>query len=109
MTLTKKTPDTSGLVKKADYDAKINEIKGKIPSITGLAATSALNFVKNEIPNVSDLVKKTDCDAKTSDIESKYFTTSDYNKSTNTILDAKIKEKKLVKIQIFLDLQIILI
>ena len=89
MTLTKKTPDTSGFVKKADYDAKINEIKGKIPSITGLAATSALNFVKNEIPNVSDLVTKNDFDAKMSDIESKYFTTCDYNKFTNNIMMQK--------------------
>ena len=31
-----------------------------------------------------------------SDIESKYFTTSDYNKFMNNILDAKIKNKKLV-------------
>ena len=36
--------------------------------------------------------KKTDYDAKISDIEAKYFTTSDYNKFTNKILDKKIKE-----------------
>ena len=29
-------------------------------------------------------------------MEGKYFTTSDYNKFTNEILDAKIKNKKLV-------------
>ena len=29
-----------------------------MPSITGLAITTALTAVKNEIPNVSDLVKK---------------------------------------------------
>ena len=40
--------DTSGLVKKTDYDARINNIKGEIPVITGLAATVALNAVKNE-------------------------------------------------------------
>ena len=38
-----------------------------------------------------------DYDAKISDIESKYFTTSDYNKFTNEIIDNKIKEKELVK------------
>ena len=62
--------DTSGLAKKIGYDNKINEIEGKIPSITGLATTGALNAVKNEIPNVSSLVKKTNYDAKILDIES---------------------------------------
>ena len=33
---------------------------------------------------------------KIKDIESKYFATSDYNKFTDKILDANIKEKKLV-------------
>ena len=42
------------------------------------------------------IVKKADYDAKISDIEKHYFTTSDYNKFTNDILDAKIKNKKLV-------------
>ena len=40
--------DTSRLVKKTDYDAWINKIKGEIPSITDLATTVALNAVKNE-------------------------------------------------------------
>ena len=40
----KKIPDTSGLV--------------KIPSISGLAATSALTAVEIKIPDVSNLVKK---------------------------------------------------
>ena len=50
--------DTSGFVKKTDYDFKINEIKAEIPSITGLATNTAFNDVKNRIPCVSDLVKK---------------------------------------------------
>ena len=41
----KKIRDTCGLVKKTDYNAKITEIEGKIPSITELATTSALNAV----------------------------------------------------------------
>ena len=49
---------TNGFVKKTDYDSKINEIKGEIPSITGLATTAALNDAKNKTPNLSDLVKK---------------------------------------------------
>ena len=47
----------------------------------------------NKIP---DVCKKTDYGAKISDTEGKYFTTSNYNKFTSNILDAKIKEKGLV-------------
>ena len=84
--------DTSGLVRKTDYDNKITDIEGKTLTITGLATTAILNAVKNEIPNVSDLVKKADYDAEIPDIDGKYFTTSDYIKFTNDILDAKIKK-----------------
>ena len=78
---------TNGFVKKTDYYSKINEIKGEIPSITGLATTAALNDAKNKTPNLSDLVKKKkDYDAKIKDIEDEYFTTSDYNKFTNKYL-----------------------
>ena len=49
MTLTKKVPNSSGL--------KIPEIEGKTPRITALAATAALNAIKNEILNVPNLVK----------------------------------------------------
>ena len=49
--------DTSEFVKKTNYDSKVNEIKGEIPRITGLATTTAL-YVKSKIPNVSDLVKQ---------------------------------------------------
>ena len=38
------------------------------------------------------------------DIASKYFTTSDYNKFTNSILDANIKEKNWLMNLIFLSL-----
>ena len=37
----KKIPDTSGLVKKLNYNAKITEIENEIPSIAGLSKTSA--------------------------------------------------------------------
>ena len=50
--------DTSAFVKQADYDCKINETKGQISNINGLATTATLNNVKNKIPNISDLVKK---------------------------------------------------
>ena len=65
------------LLKRTGYDSKINEIKGEMPSIIGLATIASLNDVKNKIPNVSDLVKKkkkkTDFYAKIKDIEDKYF------------------------------------
>ena len=48
----------SGLIKKIDYNSKISEIKGKIPSITGLAATAALTEAEYKIPDISNLVKK---------------------------------------------------
>ena len=57
MRQTKKIPDTSRLVKKTDYNAKITKIESTIPSITGLATNSALTGVENKIP-VSSLVKK---------------------------------------------------
>ena len=93
MTLTKKIPDASGLVKKTNYNVKNTEIEVKIPSITGLAATAALTAVENKIPDVSNLAKKTDYDAKISNIESKCFTTAQYNKFASQALDAKIKKR----------------
>ena len=51
---------------KTGYSAKITEIEGKIPSITGLATTAGVNAVGNKIPKV-------DYNAKISDIESKYL------------------------------------
>ena len=39
-------------------------MEGKIPSISGLAKTSALTDGVNEIPSVSNLVKKADYDTK---------------------------------------------
>ena len=58
-----------------------------------------ISEVENKIHDVSGLVKKTGYDAKILVIEKNYFTTFDYNKLTKNkkkILDAKIKQKKLV-------------
>ena len=44
----------------SSHDAKLNEVKGEIPSITNLATTATLTTVENKISNVSNLVKKTD-------------------------------------------------
>ena len=56
--LEKKTPDTSGPVKKTDCNTKITEIEDKIPSISGLATNAALTTVENKISNISTSVKK---------------------------------------------------
>ena len=53
----KKFPDTKDLVKKTGLNAKITEIEGKIPSITGLVTNSAITVVESKIPDVSSLVK----------------------------------------------------
>ena len=46
------------LLTKTDYNAKVTEIEGKIPSIAGLATTAAHNTVENLIFNVGDQIKK---------------------------------------------------
>ena len=67
-----KIPDTSRFVKKKTYcNAKISEIEGKIPCISGLATTSALTAVESKIPDLSSLVKKRDYNAKISEIGKK--------------------------------------
>ena len=56
----KKIPDVSNLVKKTDLNAKITEVEGKIPSISGLATNSALTAVQNKIPDIKSLASKTE-------------------------------------------------
>ena len=46
----KKIPDLSNLVKKTDFNPKIAEVENKIPSISGLATTSALTVVEKRYP-----------------------------------------------------------
>ena len=53
-----KIADASRLVKKRDYKAKITEIEGKIPSISGFATNVELIAVENKITKISSLVKK---------------------------------------------------
>ena len=66
-----KIPDTSGLVRKTDYNTKITEIEDKIPDISSLATKKALTTVDNKIPSISGLVKKTDYNTKIIDVENK--------------------------------------
>ena len=94
----KKILDASGLVIKTDYNAKITDIEGEIPSITSLATTAALNAVNDKMSNVCNLLKKKQIMMqKISYIESKYFTVSGYNKFMNNIINNKTKEMQLVK------------
>ena len=107
--------DTSGFASKTKYDAdqselgnkinfKITEIESKIPSISGLAASSALTAVQNEIPDISNLVKKTDYNTKISETETKltdhnhgkYITTSEFNRLAKEIFDASLACASLV-------------
>ena len=66
-----KIPDSSSFVKKTDYNTKITEIEGQIPDISGLATKTALATVENKIPSISGLGKKTDYNTKITDIENK--------------------------------------
>ena len=83
----------NNLIKKSDYNAKVSEIKGKIPSISGLVTNSALTAVENEIPSVINLVKKIDYSTKISELGKKltdhkhdnYITTPEFNSSLTAI------------------------
>ena len=82
-------PDTRGLVKKTDYNAKIAEIESNIPDISNLATKNALNTVENKIPNVSWLATKTTLTAvknKIPDI-SNFATKTALTNPSNTVPD----------------------
>ena len=72
--------------------------EGKIPSISGLATSSALTAVENKIPDVSSLVKKTDNNTKISEIENKvnnhnhgkYITTPELNTMAADFFKARL-------------------
>ena len=53
-----KIPDITNLATNAPLNAKINEVKGEIPNITNLVTTTTFTAVENKIPNVSNLFKK---------------------------------------------------
>ena len=57
--------DTSGLVKKTNYNINISEIEGKIPSVITLATSAALRTVEQRTP----LVEKRNYEAKLLDNE----------------------------------------
>ena len=53
-----KITDITNLATKTTLNAKINEVKAEIPNINNLATTIALTAVENEIPNVRIQSKK---------------------------------------------------
>ena len=85
-------------LKKTDFNAKVTEIEGKIPCISGLAANSALTATENKIPNVSSLVKNADYNTKISYIEKKiidhnhdkYVTTPECNSMAANVFKARL-------------------
>ena len=89
--------DISGLVKKTNYNAKIADIEGKIPDISGLATKTALTTIENKVPDTSNLVKKTDYNTKVTEIENKrnnhnydkYITTPVFNKLAADVFNAR--------------------
>ena len=100
----KNIPDVSDLVKKTNFDAKITKVEDKIPSITGLATSSALTAVENKIQIVSNLVKKTGYNTKISDIENKitdhnhgkYITTLEFNRLTTENFKTRLSQGNLI-------------
>ena len=97
------------MVKKTYFISKITEVEGKIPSISGLAtssaltavenkvpdvsglaATSALTAVENKVPDVTSLVTKTDFDTKLKTVSDRV----NKNKSKDLLLDNELKKIK---------------
>ena len=102
--LTKKSPDTSDLVKKRDFNSEITGVQGKIPSSSGLATNSKLTAVEDKIPGISGIVTKTNYNTKTSEIEKnvsdhnhdKYITTPEFNRLTRKSFKARLAQQNLI-------------
>ena len=68
-----KIPDITKLATTNALNAKTNEIRNKTPNITNLATTTALTAAENKIPNVNNLVKKTDYNTTISETEKENY------------------------------------
>ena len=74
-------PSITNVATTTALNAKINEVRTKTLNITNLAAATALSGSENKIPNVSNLAKKkTDYKTKISEIEKKISTDHDRDK-----------------------------
>ena len=88
------------MVKESNFNTKVTEIEGKIPSISGISISTnlALTAVQNKISDVSSLVKRTDYNTKISEIENKgndhnhdkYITTSEFNTMAADVFKARL-------------------
>ena len=98
-----KIPDTSSLVKKANY-TKITELESEIPDISNLAEKTVLTALKNKIPDVSSPIKETDYNTKVTKIENKlsnhnhdkYINTSEFNTLAANVFNARIAQANLI-------------
>ena len=102
--LENKIPGTNGHVKKTDYNTKITEIEGKLPSISDLATVAALTAVEIKMPIISNLVKKSDYSTKITEFEKKlndhnhdkYITTPEFNRLAAHIFNVRLAQANLV-------------
>ena len=85
-------PDTSGLVKKTDYNSKITEIESKKPSISGLATNAALTTAENKIPNISNIIEKKLTDHN----HDKYITSPEFNALAADVFNARLAQANLI-------------
>ena len=96
--LENKIPNTSGLVKKTEYDSKTSEIEVKILDDGTLVIQFALSTVENNIPSINNLVKKVDYDTKVTEIQNKlnkhnhdkYITTPEFNTLANDVFNSRL-------------------
>ena len=82
-------------LKKTDFNTKITEVEGKIPTISGLATKSALAAVENKIPDISSLAKTsalTTVENKIHDITG-LITKTDFDAKLKAISDRVTKNK----------------
>ena len=101
--------DTSGLVKRTDYNTKIAQIEGKIPDVNNLATKTVLTTIENKIPSVSSLVKETDYNTKITEIETKlnnhnhdkYITTPEFNTLAADVFNSRLARANLMTKTIF--------
>ena len=108
------------MLKKIDYNAKITEIKDKIPDISNLATQNALTTIKNKIRDISNLATKTALTTVENKIPNisnlatkflvnkmenklndhnhdKYIDTSGFNKLAVDVFNARIAQANLMK------------
>ena len=74
-------PSVTNLAKIAVLNAKINQVKSKIPNTTNLATNTVLIDVENKIPD-----------------HSTYLTTPEFNKLTAQVCTTRLKQANLTTI-----------